>query len=32
MIKEEFFNKMKENEKNYDFHFSVEQLEQFSSI
>ena len=29
MSKEEFFNKMKENEKYFDFHFSVEQLEQF---
>ena len=29
MSKEEFFSKMKENEKYLDFHFSVEQLEQF---
>ena len=29
MRKEEFINKMKENEKYFDFHFSVEQLEQF---
>ncbi len=29
MSKEEFFNKMKEYEKKSDFHFSVEQLEQF---
>ena len=29
MMKEEFINKMKENEKYFDFHFSVEQLEQF---
>ena len=29
MSKEEIFNKMKENEKYLDFHFSVEQLEQF---
>ena len=29
MRKEEFFNKMKKNEKYFDFHFSVEQLEQF---
>ena len=29
MSKEEFFCKMKENEKYLDFHFSVEQLEQF---
>lgn len=29
MSKEEFFNKMKENEKYLGFHFSVEQLEQF---
>ena len=29
MRKEEFINKMKENEKYFNFHFSVEQLEQF---
>ena len=29
MRKDEFFYKMKENEKYFDFHFSVEQLEQF---
>ena len=29
MRKDEFINKMKENEKYFNFHFSVEQLEQF---